>query len=177
MRRRGCLTAVGAMFGLLLLCCIVGWFFGIPRLRDTLSDELSDELSTQVAIQLDASGIDLAAGTYTLSVADLQQQIDANLDSSTTSDFVISVDPNGMDVNFTSGTQEFGYSGVPVALDGKLVMDDMSVNNDALGWFMPADRLGETIEDGINNYFAAQNLQIESIELGDDTITFTTAPA
>jgi hypothetical protein len=171
------LIAVGTILGLLLLCCIVGWFFGIPRLRDTVSDELSDELSTQVAIQLDERGVDVDAGTYTLRVADLQQQINANLDSQTADDFRISVDRNGMDVKFTSGNQEIGYSGVPVAQDGKLVMDDMTVDNDVLGWFMPADRLGDTIEDGINNYFAAQNLQIESIVLGEDTITFTTVPA
>jgi hypothetical protein len=164
------------MFGLLLLCCIVGWFFGIPRFRDTIADGISDELSTQVALQLDESGVDLDAGTYTLSVAQLQQQVEANLDSSTADDFRISVDPNGMEVKFTSGGQEVGYSGVPVARDGKLEMEDMTVDNDFLRWVMPADRLGNTIEKGINNYFEAQNLRVESIELGDDTITFTTAP-
>jgi hypothetical protein len=165
------------MAGLLLICCIVGWFVGIPRLRDSIGDTISEELSTQVASQLDSTAGDLDAGTYTLSVADLQRQIDQNLDSSSTSDFGISVDPNGIQLDFDSGSQSFGYSGMPVARDGRLVIEDMSVDNDALGWIMPADRAADIIEDGINDYFAARGLEIESIELGNDTITFTTVNA
>ncbi len=177
MRRRGCLIAVGSVFGLLLLCCVVSWFVLIPRLRDTVSDSVSEELSTQIASQLDDVPGDLDPGTYTLSVADLRSQIDANLDSSTASEFDISVHPQGIAVNFESNSQQIGYSGVPVARDGDLVIDDMTVDNDVLGFLLPADRAAGIIEDSVNSYFAARDLEIESIDLGNDEITFTTVPA
>lgn len=177
MRRRGCLIAVGAMAGLLLVCCALVWFLGIPRLRDNIADTLSDELSTQVASQLETPGGDLPPGTYTLSVEDLQDQLEESIDESTASDFGISVSPSGIEIGFTSGTQDFGYSGMPVARDGRLAIDDMTVDTDFLGWIMPADRVAEIIEDGINEYFIAHDLEIESILLGDDEITFTTVAA
>ena len=176
MNRRGCLIAVGSIFGLLLICCILVWFAGIPRLRDSISDSFTDELSTQVAIQLDANAPGAEAGTYTLSVADLQRQIDANVDSSTASDFEISVDPTGMAIQFQSGEQSFGYTGTPVARDGELVIDDMEVDNEFLSWIMPADKMASTVENGVNNYFEAEGLEIESITLGDNEITFVTVP-
>ena len=178
MRRRGCLIALAGFAGLVLLCCVLAWFVGIPQLRDNIADDLSDELSTEVANQMpaDASG-DLPPGTYTLSIADLRAQIEQDLDDAGAQDFDMSVDETGMSISFTSGTQEFGYSGTPVAQDGRLVMENMEVDNDVLGWILPADRLGETIEDGINQYFEAQGLDIESIELGNDEITFTVVDA
>jgi hypothetical protein len=168
------LTAIAAMVGLLLICCIVGWFFGIPRLQDNIADSISHELSTEVANQLDSSAGNLQPGTHTISVAQLQSQIDQNLDDSSTSDFGISVDANGIEVGFTSGTQDFSYSGKPVAEDGKLVIEDMETSSGWLGRIMPADKVANIIEDGINDYFAARNQEIQSIQLGNDKITFTT---
>lgn len=171
------MIAFGAIVGLLLLCCVLVWFLGIPRFRDGVADTISEELSTQVAGQLDTTAGDLDPGTYTLSVEDLRDQFEANVDESTASDFGIAVDPSGIDIGFTSGTQEFGYSGTPVARDGRLAIDDMTVNTEFLGWIMPADRVAGIIEDGINDYFAARGLAIDSIQLGNDEITFTTVPA
>lgn len=177
MRRRGCLIAVGSILGLVLLCCVVGWFVGIPRLRDSVSEGVSEELSTQIASQLDDLPGDPGPGETTLSVAQLRSQIDANLDGSTASDLDITVDSQGIAINFESNGQQFGYSGLPVARDGELVIDDMSVDNEALGWILPADRAAGIIENSVNGYFAARDLEIESINLGNDEITFTTVPA
>jgi hypothetical protein len=178
MRRRGCLISLGVIAGLLLLCCVLGWFVAIPRFRDTVADSISEELSTQVADQLQPPSGTLEPGTYTLSVAELQRQIDANMeDSSTTSDFGISIDQNQLVIDFDAGSQTFGYSGTPTVRDGKLVIDDMEVDSDQLGWVMPADRVADIIEDGVNDYFASQNLSIESIDLGEDEIEFQVVPA
>lgn len=177
MRRRGCLMSIGVIFGLLLICCVVTWFVGIPRLRDNVSDSISKQLSTEVADQLAPPSGTLEAGTYTLSVDELQQQIDANTDSSSDTNFGISVSPDGMTIDFDSGSQTFGYSGVPVARDGKVVLDDMQVDNDVLGFVMPADNVATIIEDGINNYIAAEGLQVESLTLGDNEIELVLIPA
>jgi hypothetical protein len=172
------LIALATFAGLVLLCCVLGWFVAIPQIRDSATEELSDALSTEVANQMPAdAGGDLAPGTYTLSIADLSAQVEQGFDESGAEDFDMSVDENGMSISFTSGTREFGYSGTPVAQDGRLVMENMEVGNDFLGWLLPADRLGETIEDGINQYFEAQGLVIDEIELGNDEITFTVSEA
>jgi hypothetical protein len=180
--RKGCLIAVGTIAGLLLLCCVVLWFVGIPRLQDQIADSVSEALGTEVAqqldTQLDVPGGELEAGTYTISVADLQRELDSNVDdSSSTSDFVIAVDSTGIEIGFTSGTQDFGYSGRPVAENGEIRIDDMEVNNSTLGFIMPADKVATMIEDAINGYFSERGLEIESIQLGNDTITVTAVEA
>jgi hypothetical protein len=170
LRRRGCLTTVGIFIALILICCGVLWFVGVPRLRDNIADTLSDELSTQVAGQLE--GVSTTTGTKTLNVADLEAELRRNLNTQNVDDIQISVDPGGMTFSFKSNDQEIGYTGTPVAENGKLKLDDMEVNNGFLGFFMPADKLGDAIEKGVNDYFAAQGQEIQSITLGQDEITF-----
>jgi len=174
-RRRGCLIAVGGFFGLILLCCVVGYFIGIPRFRDSVGDGISEAISTEVSEQIGAGQIQ--PGTYTLSVGDLQRQLETQLDSQNVEDFGISVNPKGLSVSFTTNSQDIGYSGTPVAQNGELVLNDMTVDNDVLGFILPADKLGDAIETGVNDYFAAQGLEIESLQLGNDEITVEAVPA
>ncbi len=173
-RRRGCLIAVGSLAGLLLLCCVVGWFVGIPRLRDSIEGDLSDSISTEVAEQIGTA--DIGPGSYQISVADMQQQLASTLNSQNIEDFDIAVDSNGMSISFVSSGQSIGYTGVPTAQNGELVMDNMAVDNSALGFFMPADRLGNAIESGVNSYFDAQGLDIGSLELGNDELIVEAVP-
>lgn len=154
--------------GLLLLCCVVGWFVGIPRLRDSIEGDLSEAVSTEVSQQIGPA--DIEPGTYTISVTDMQRQLASTLNTQNIEDFDISVDSTGMSISFVSSGQTIGYSGVPIAQNGELVMDNMTVDNDVLGFFMPADRLGDAIESGVNNYFDAQGLDIGSLELGNDEL-------
>lgn len=167
-RRRGCLIAVGSLAGLLLLCCVIGWFVGIPRFRDSIEGGLSDSISTEVADQIGTP--DIGPGRYEISVADMQRQLASTFDAQNIEDFEISVDSGGMAIGFTSGGQTIGYTGVPTVQNGALVMDNMAVDNSALGFFMPADRLGNAIERGVNTYFDAQGLDIESLDLGNDEL-------
>jgi hypothetical protein len=46
-----------------------------------------------------------------------------------------------------------------------------------LGFFMPAGRLGDAIELGVNNYFAAQGQQIVGLAIDTTTLTVQTEPA
>lgn len=174
MRRRGCLIAAGSMMGLLLLCCVVGWFVGIPRLRDSVETDLSNSISTEVADQIGLA--DIGPGRYPISVADMQQQLAGTLSSQNVENFDISVNPGGMTITFMSNGQTVGYSGVPIAENGELVLDNMEVDNGVLGFFMPAERLGSAIEAGVNNYFDAQGLDIGSVELGNDEIVVEATP-
>ena len=170
MRRRGCLIGIGGFLGLLLLCCGVGYFVGIPQFRDQIGQGIAETVSTEVAGQIGTDQI--GPGTYTLSVGDLQQQLATKVSGQNVEDLGISVTPQGLTLSFSTSGQQIGYSGTPVAQNGQLVLNDMTVDNDALGFVLPADKLGESIESGVNDYFAAQGLSIESLQLGDDEITF-----
>ncbi|MGI8484120.1 MAG: hypothetical protein ACR2OU_07645 [Thermomicrobiales bacterium] len=172
MRRRGCLVTVGIFFLLIVICVGVVWFVAVPRIRDSVTDGVANTISTQVADQF--SGTPISSGTYTLSVADLNQQFAQNVQG--VNDAKISVDTSQLSLSFTSNSQSFGYTGVPVAKDGQLVMQDMKVDNSTLGWFLPANKLGDAIDKGVNTYFASQGLQIDSLQLGNGEITFTTSP-
>lgn len=160
--------------GLLLLCCVVGWFVGIPRFRDAIESDLSNSISTEVADQIDLA--DIGPGRYPISVADMQQQLAGTLSSQNVENFDISVNPDGMTISFTSNGQTVGYSGVPVAENGQLIVENMEVDNGVLGFFMPAERLGNAIETGVNNYFDAQGLDIGGVELGNDEIIIEAVP-
>jgi hypothetical protein len=160
--------------GLLLLCCVVGWFVGVPRLRDSIETDLSDAISTEVAEQIGPA--DIGPGRHEISVAAMQRQLASTLNTQNIEDFDISVDSTGMSISFVSSGQTIGYSGVPIAENGELVMDNMTVDNDVLGFFMPAERLGNAIESGVNGYFDAQGLDIGSLELGNDVIVVEAVP-
>lgn len=174
MRRRGCMTTLLIFVLLIIICCGAVWFVGIPRLRDQVSNELGDGLSTQVANQLGNTA--LQPGTQTLSVSQLQEQLRANIDTQSMNNLHLSVEGSSLNLSFDSSNQSISYSGTPTASNGKLKMENMKVDNDVLGFFMPADKLGDAIERGVNSYFEAQNLRIDSIQVGNDEITFTTSP-
>jgi len=168
------LIGCGGFLALLLLACIVGYFVGIPRFRDSVGDGISESISTEVSEQLGTGQI--GPGTYTLSVGDLQRQLESQLDGQNVEDFGISVSPQGLSVAFTSNGQDIGYSGMPAAENGELVVNDMTVDNDVLGFILPADKLANAIEDGVNSYFSAQGLEIGSLQLGDDEIVIEAVP-
>ncbi len=175
MRRRGCLIGAGGLFGLLLLCCVAGYFVGIPRFRDSIGDGIAGSVSTEVAGQIGTGQV--APGTYTLSVGELQRQLATQVDGQNVEDLGLSVQPQGLNLEMSINGQRIGYSGIPTAQNGQVVMLDMTVDNDALAFFLPADTLGNAIESGVNDYFAAQGLAIDSLRLGDDEITVEAVPA
>jgi hypothetical protein len=172
MRRRGCLVTLGIFLLVVVVCVGAIWFVAVPRIRDGVRDGVANEISTQVAVQFDTTPS--SAGTYTLSVADLNTEFQKNIKD--VNDARISVDSTGLTLSFTSNSQSFGYTGTPVARDGKLVMENMKVDNSTLGWLLPANKLGAAVEKGVNDYFVTQGLQIDNLMLGNDQITFTTSP-
>lgn len=174
MRRRGCLIGFGGFFGLVLLCCLVGYFVAVPRFRDSVGEGIAESVSTEVSGQIGTGQI--TPGTYKLSVKELQRQLETQLDGQNVEDLGISVDPNGLSLAFTANGQRIGYSGTPVVENGRFVLNDMTVDNDVLGFILPADKLGDAIESGVNDYFSAQGLAIGSLQLGEDEITIEAVP-
>lgn len=169
MRRRGCLLGCGSTFGLLVICLIVAYFVALPRFRDSVGDSISDVVSTQVVEQIPVT--DIGPGTYTISLADMESALGSSDSAANAQDIQIRTQGDQLLISFVSGDQEFGYSGRPTVEDGKLVMADMEVTNGALGWFLSADRLGDSVETGINTYFEQNNLLLTSVTVGEQDIT------
>lgn len=174
MRARGCLITLGVFTLLILVCCGLFVFVGIPRVRDSIETEVAEGLSTQVTEQLPAA--DLQPGTYPISIAALERELNTSIDAQGVQGISLSTLGDQIQLGVEAdANQSIVYTGRPVAENGALVMEGMSVNNEALGFILPADQLGDAIEQGVNDYFASRGLQITGIELqGDELVVEAT---
>ena len=176
--RRGCLWGAGGVLGLLLLCCALGWFVAIPRVRDGLRNSIADGLATNVAEQLATrvpAGERLDPGTYTISVAAIEDEIAQGLNQPSIEGVRITTAGDELAVVVESGGQAVSYRGRPLAQDGRLVMADMRTTSDLAGFFVPPDSLGDAIELGVNRYLETQGLRIDAIELAGEEIVLRTS--
>lgn len=177
--KKGCLIGASVVMVLCLVACGLGYFVGLPRLRDSVRDGVRDAISTEVAIQIPAgAGGTAAPGTYSITAQELQQSLAANVNNSTVDDIIVRINQGGFEFGFkTSGGQETTYSGVPTIVDGKLVMTNMHASDGRLNWFFPAKDLGKAIEEAVNTYLAANNLSVSDLTLEDGSVTFDTVAA
>jgi hypothetical protein len=174
--RRACLVLVIGIVGLCVLACAGGYFVALPRARDRARDDVRDAFSTEVAAQIPRTNGSVKPGSYTLTQAELQQDLLANLSSSRVNDIAIAISPTGIRFGVTAdGGQETTYTGVPVAEAGKLKMTQMDTSSGVLELVFPADDLGKAIEDSVNGYLAENNLTLSSLTLGDGKITLHVA--
>lgn len=179
MRPRGCLLSIGVLALLALLCCVVGWFVGLPRLQDSIADSMSDALSTQVADQIATSGVQQGQpGTYTISMADLEREIERSGNVQNVEDIHFTAENGRLELQFGSQGQSFDYTGVPVAQDGRFELTDVSTNGGGfLERLFPAGKLAGAVEGGVNGYFEAQNLRVVDVRAENDELVIETEPA
>jgi hypothetical protein len=177
--RKGCLIFVIAVLILCLGGCGLLYFVGLPKVRDAARDGFRDAISTQVAIQIPApAGGTADPGTYTITEQELQAQLLVNVDSDNIDDIVISITPQGFEFGLaTAGDQDTTYTGVPVVENGKLRMEDMQTSSDFFDFLFPPKDLAKAIEDGVNNYLEANDLELDSLELEEGQITLVTVAA
>ena len=178
--RRGCCLGVVGVLVLCLVGCGLGYFIGVPRFRDGVQDGMEDAISTTVAEQIPArAGGTARPGVYEITEEELQREITGNVDVQSVEDFVIDLTPGGIVFRITpsNADQELTYSGNPEAVDGRLQMTNMESSENFLDWIVPADDLGEAIENAVNDYLAANNLALESVELTNNVLTLETVTA
>src|SRR5215218_1507993 len=175
--RRGCCLGVVGLLVLCLIACGVGYFVGIPRVRDSAKDGMEHAISTTVAEQIPPAraGGTARPGVYEITEDELQREISGNVDVQNVEDFVIDLSPTGITFRIkTNGNQDLTYSGTPVAENGQLKLENMEASEGFLDWIFPADDLGEAIEDAVNNYLAQNNLELESLDLTNEALTLDT---
>jgi hypothetical protein len=158
-----------------LVCCLLVWFVGVPRVQDTFADGISDGIATEVSNQIARSGTRLEPGTHTLSMQQLEEQLRGSSETNNVDDITFSAQNGVLDLSFGSQGQSFGYTGVPEVENGAFVLNDTeTVGGDWIERIFPSDKLANAVEGGVNSFFDANNLDIVSVSAENDELIFDT---
>lgn len=170
----GCFSTLIILVLLLVICLGLGWFVGVPRIRDSVSHGIQEGIGTQISRELGVANV--GSGEHTINLSTIAGQMQTQLKDAGIEDITLTGDGQFLYLSMTSRGSKAVYSGKPEVVNGKLVMTDMSTSNNVLGFFMPAGRLGDAIELGVNNYFAAQGQRIVSLAIDTTTLSVVTEP-
>jgi hypothetical protein len=174
--RRRWLIIGAAISGVLLLCCCLAVTVPLFVARHTLPRAVRHGVSTEVARQLPATpGRGVAPGTYVITQQALQASLRGSTDSTSADRLIVRLTPAGMQVGLDSAGRGLTYTGVPTAANGLLVMRDMRIDSGLFGVLLSPSALGHAIEDAVNGYLADNGLQLTAVQLGNGSLTLTTA--
>lgn len=166
----GCL----GLLGLCVVCGGLGFFVGLPRVRDGLQDGVAEFGATEVAEIFAIPGA-AGPGRYELTEADINARIQAeNPDAQNIDDWLIDITPAGYDVGFSASGEEVSYTGHLVAENGRLAVTDTAADATFFEWFFSAGAMGDAIERSFNTWLDANNLTLTDVELGDGVVTLVT---
>lgn len=175
--RRGLMFGCFGLLGLCVICAGVGYFAGLPRVRDGLRDGVADFGATEIAEIFAVPGA-AGPGTYLLTEADINARIQAeNPDAQNIDDWLIDITPAGYDVGFTASGDNVTYSGNLIAEDGRLKVTNTEADASFFEWFFSAGAMGDAIEKTFNTWLDANNLTLTDVQLGDGEMTLVTQPA
>lgn len=166
--KRVLLILVGLVLVLCVACVGLGYFVAIPRVKDGVQTGINEAVATNVAPLIAGIGVAPAPGTYTLTEAQVNQQIQAS--GADLKDLRFEITPNGLEIQFGEQGQDVGYTAQVSAVDGKIQVDSADVTGIPT-WIVPASAISDGIEDGINNYLAEHNLVVTSVTLQDGSMT------
>jgi len=167
------------MLGLCLLGCVIVFAAGVPAFRNEVRDGVHDAVATEVASQIPpAAGGAAQPGSYTLTAAGLQTGLRQNFDDdSNDQDLIVRVTAAQVEVGITSQGQDAIYTGILAAENGALVMHEMTTENGFVGYLLPPGTIAGAIEDAVNDYLAANNLRLDSVQIADGEITLVVRDA
>ena len=175
--RRGLWIGVAAILSFCIIGCVLVFVAAIPTFRNEVRDGLHDAVATEVASQIPtATGSVAQPGTYTLSAAGLEAGLRQNLEDDDDA-LIVRITPVQIEVGITSQGQDAFYTGTPVADDGEIEMREMTTDNGLVSFLLPPNTVAGAIEDAVNDHLAANNLRLDSLELGDGEMTLVVSPA
>ena len=166
MQRRAWLFGGLALVLLCMLCCVLVFVAGLPRLRDGFEEGVREAVGTEVAKQIPAQ-----AGVYTISAASLQTSLRENANEENADDLIVEITVQGIEVGISASSQRATYSGRPAANNGRFELQDTDTNSSILGFFLSAGDFRDAVEDAINTYLHENRLRLEAIELNEGAMT------
>ena len=172
--RRGLMIGCFGLLGLCVVCGILGFFVGLPRVRDELKDGVAEFGATEIAEIFAIPGV-AGPGTYTLTEADINARIQAeNPEAQNIDDWLINLTPEGYRVGFSASGDEVSYSGNMIAENGRLRVTDTESDASFFEWFFSAGAMGDAIEQSVNTWLDANNLTLTEVQPGDGEVTLVT---
>ena len=172
--RRWFMIGCFGLLGLCVVCSGLGFFVGLPRIRDSLQDGVAEFGATEIAELLPVPG-NAGPGTYTLTESDINARIQAeNPDTQNIDDWLINLTPDGYRVGFSAQGDEVSYSGNMIAENGRLRVTDAEADASFFEWFFSAGAMGDAIERSVNTWLTANNLTLTDVQLADGEVTLVT---
>jgi len=172
--RRWLMIGCFGLLGLCVVCGVLGFFVGLPRVRDELTDGVAEFGATEIAEIFVVQG-PAGPGTYTLTEAEINARIQAeNPDAQNIDDWLINLTPEGYRVGFSASGDEVSYSGNLVAEDGRLQVTNAEADAEFFEWFFSAGAMGDAIEKSVNTWLTANNLTLTEVQPGDGEVTLVT---
>lgn len=172
--RRGLMIGCLGLLGLCVICSGLGFFVGLPRIRDGLEDGVAEFGATEIAEIFAIPGA-AGPGTHTLTEAAINARIqEENPDAQNIEDWLIDITPAGYEVGFSASGDDVSYSGDLVAEDGRLRVIDTEADATFFEWFFSAGAMGDAIERSFNTWLDANNLTLTDVQLADGEVTLVT---
>lgn len=172
--RRGFMIGCFGLLGLCVICAGVGYFAGLPRVRDGLQDGVANFGATEIAEIFAIPGA-AGPGIHTLTEADINARIQAeNPDTNNIDDWLIDITPAGYDVGFSANSEAVSYSGNMVAENGRLSVTNTEADATFFEWFFSAGAMGNAVERSFNTWLDANNLTLTDVQLADGEVTLVT---
>ncbi|ABX05490.1 MAG TPA: hypothetical protein DEF47_23565 [Herpetosiphon sp.] len=184
-RRRGCLfgcLTTLTIFVFLALGGLLGVYFYLrPMLSEqagnTLGGQLEQQIDRKLDEQLGGPNSEIPAGfqgVVQVTDTEINQYIQANpneispLDSAT-----VRFTPGRLGATVGAyGMTGSASAGVQVTADGRIDVVDAQIDG-ALGFFLDAEQLAQTLETKLNSQLTANGQRITAIEVGEGVLTAT----
>jgi hypothetical protein len=162
----------GATFACLLICVVV-LFIGVRAARNSVHDDVAHAISSAVAQQVTSVPRTNGPMTIELTADEIAQQVvrQYNDDGLDVNDLVVRfASPDQVIVGLDTGGRDITYTATLSAENGELVVTNIDGNIRAVTFLLPAGRLGDAVEDGVNDALSAANLSLESVDVLPDRL-------
>jgi hypothetical protein len=162
----------------LVLCCVLGVFVFLPRFHEAIENEVTTVLSTEVADAIGnqvPDGANVEAGTYRISLTDLQRQIVGGSENLQVEGMVLRGDGGDIVLGFEVTNASAEYRFTPVANGGALELTNMRGEGGVVQQLLAPEALGGAIERSVNGYLDAQGLTLQDVAVEGDELVLVLA--
>lgn len=184
---RWVLALIVGLFALCITCAAFGYFVVLPRGKeviagnqDAVSNQLAENVAASIAVMIRETvrpDGTLALGEGELDVNNAvaigESGFETGSDGTRIFGIVTEIDLDGIHLVMGDG---LAYSGMPMVVEGRVELLNISVSSRLMGLFLTEDGFAQGMADGINDALAAAGLSPVSLTLSDGSMVITTTP-